>query len=382
MESIFVSHHERVIFLTGIPQLEESKLESVADSNEQFLPAFVRFLNKCDQSGDDDTRYARTTSATPRPMIANWRSIGAVYNVSPRNGNQLPYHYSAYPSETMRDRPSSDLSSLVDDNVQANTSSGNFHQHSFMWHENLNCSKVINSEGDTDFAADITSPPNTTTNSKVASTDSEYSSNEDSFLDRLELNRLRPTALSDLPTADYVNNIMPQTVTVSLLVVVLQLDARRQIEARRSGRRYDLVELLVGDDTRSVFNINIWLKPFAEPSVGLRTPLTGRGTEESFRSVLNSLKVGNMLLLKNIALATWKGNLYGQNLRKRVGSIETEIEVIERRHAGSYAPTSYLEERIRDVQTWATSHVQIMYSPNGDQTERPRPCTFLPPDTQ
>ena len=382
MDNSIDSHYGRVIFLTGAPQIGRIEQENTANLVETYLPAFLRFLDRHDQSRDEGVRKEMTISAPTRPMVAKWRSITVIDNLLPLVDKQFRYRSSARPSKVVPVCLSSDESIGLNEIRLVESPSGDSHENSILSHANLQHSQGIACEDDNDLAIDTLCPSNTTAISNFTCSDSEQSVNEDSIVGKLRNEHLCPTALSDLPTAHDVNRLIPQTVTVSLLVVALKVNFRRQVQARRSSQQFDLVEILVGDDTRGAFNISIWLMPLAAPSLALPSTLKIHSTGEALRSILDLVRVGDVLLLRNIALTTWKGLLYGQNLRRRVGNVETKINIIERKQTESCAWSSHLAKRIVDVQKWATFHVGNMRSLDDDAIEKSQTYAHLPPDTQ
>lgn len=115
--------------------------------------------------------------------------------------------------------------------------------------------------------------------------------------------------LEDVPNANYLNSIQPQTVTVNLIVGIISIAPPRTIKTRR-GADVEIVEILVGDETKSGFGVNFWLHPTdSDPS------------EANCRSVLENLRLQDIVLLRNVALSSFKGKVYGQSLRKDMTKI-------------------------------------------------------------
>ncbi|KAL8958067.1 MAG: hypothetical protein Q9193_004803, partial [Seirophora villosa] len=129
-----------------------------------------------------------------------------------------------------------------------------YYEHSFAAHDT---SQIL---------ATTSSPPSSS--SSAASLPDESAADEDP--DRLALlARFSATVTTDLcsmPTAAYLHSITPQTMTVNLLVGIIALPPARTITTRREkNRTVDLIEMIVGDDTRAGFGVNIWLPP--DPSL-------------------------------------------------------------------------------------------------------------------
>ena len=136
--------------------------------------------------------------------------------------------------------------------------------------------------------------------------------NEISTQEQLVRSRLTSGYLSDIkdiPNAAYLRSITPQTVTVNLVVGVISISQPRTLRTRKGGRTVELVEMLVGDETRAGFGINIWL-----PSPQQNRHSTS-GTED-FRSSVLGLRAQDIALVKNVALSSFRGKVHGQSLRR------------------------------------------------------------------
>lgn len=109
--------------------------------------------------------------------------------------------------------------------------------------------------------------------------------------------------LKDIPNAAYLNSIQPQTMTVNIIIGIISILQPRAIKTRR-GANVELVEILVGDETKSGFGINFWLS--SQPPSG----------ENNIKSFLESLRPQDVILVKNVALSSFRNKVYGQSLRK------------------------------------------------------------------
>lgn len=108
--------------------------------------------------------------------------------------------------------------------------------------------------------------------------------------------------LKDIPSALYLNSIQPQTVTVNIIVGIISLEPPKAIKTRRSADMC-LVEVLVGDNTKSSFGISFWL-PASKPVQG------------EMEAVLSGLRPQDIVLMRNIALSSFRGKVYGHSLRR------------------------------------------------------------------
>ncbi|TAQ87431.1 hypothetical protein B7494_g4270 [Chlorociboria aeruginascens] len=106
------------------------------------------------------------------------------------------------------------------------------------------------------------------------------------------------TNISDIPKAAYLNSIHPQTMTVNIIVGIISIPLPRAIKTRR-GAEVELVEVLVGDETKSGFGVNFWLS-----------------SGQELKLVLEGLRPQDVVLMRNVALSCFRGKVYGQSLRK------------------------------------------------------------------
>lgn len=191
------------------------------------------------------------------------------------------------------------------------------------------------------------------------------------------------TDMRALPSAVYLRSIEPQTMTVNLIIGIMTLSPTRLVTVGRrwgQGREMQLLELLVGDDTKAGFEITIWL------SNGSRTD---EGNALKFQ--MQRLRPRDVILLRNVALRAYQGRVHGQSLRRDV----TKAHLVHRRKLddsdpeGMYSTKALLDsdgtdpivKKVRRVSQWLMDFV-------GDDmpdTLRDGPVTrraVLPPDTQ
>lgn len=142
--------------------------------------------------------------------------------------------------------------------------------------------------------------------------------------------RLTHTLLKDLasvPSASYLRSIQPQTMTVNVVVGIIALPPAVTVIAGRRwgrGREVDLVEMLVGDDSKSAFGFSVWLAHAEE--INHATSET-----DSLRISLSKLQRGDVILIQSMALGTFRGKVHGQSLRRST----TKIELLYRRGWGN-----------------------------------------------
>ncbi|KAL8945514.1 MAG: hypothetical protein Q9222_007939, partial [Ikaeria aurantiellina] len=64
------------------------------------------------------------------------------------------------------------------------------------------------------------------------------------------------TDLKDIPSAAYLHSINPQTMTVNVLIGIIAIPPARTIITRKDKREVQLVEMIVGDETKAGFGVN------------------------------------------------------------------------------------------------------------------------------
>ncbi|KAL9045281.1 MAG: hypothetical protein Q9214_001653 [Letrouitia sp. 1 TL-2023] len=140
------------------------------------------------------------------------------------------------------------------------------------------------------------------------------------------LNRLITTPLitdiSSLPSASYLSSIAPQTLSLDLIVGLLEVPENPRTVTTRRGGTVDLLEFLCGDETSAGFGISMWLSApplhsddgmkFGDLSSILRF---GKNKNKDLRAQVQWLRRGDVVLMKNVGMSCWRGTVYGQSLR-------------------------------------------------------------------
>lgn len=190
------------------------------------------------------------------------------------------------------------------------------------------------------------------------------------------------TDLRRVPNARHLQSIHPQTMTINVLAGVISIQPPRTVRVRRSGAEMDIVEVLVGDDTRAGFSISFWL-----------TPVDSQRSFQSFtrlglRGRLNELRVGDVVLVSHIALHEFRGNVYGQSLSRRITRNNTSLTILSDHVGGLSGPNATKLERVRN---WSRNFVgqrrraedspEILRS-SISKRRRSEMEEELPPDTQ
>ncbi|KAI4088462.1 MAG: hypothetical protein LQ344_006043 [Seirophora lacunosa] len=199
-------------------------------------------------------------------------------------------------------------------------------------------SEILTQYYEHSFAAHDTSQILPVTSSLPSSSPSAASSRDESTANEdpthlALLARFSNTVTTDLrsmPTAAYLHSITPQTMTVNLLVGIIALPPARTITTRREkSRTVDLIEMIVGDDTRAGFGVNIWLPPDHHPPPPLQQQQLHLGEQ------IRHLRPRDVVLMRNVALTSFRGKVYGQSLRRGMTSVEvvwrSRVEAGERK---------------------------------------------------
>lgn len=259
-----------------------------------------------------------------------------------------------------------------------------FYDHSFAIHENVASSQIDVQDLENRAAADLTLATDT---SFLTSTTGSYSFGSPaspSCVTKPLPTIRRLTSLKDIPNASYINSISPQTMTVDLIVGIISIPAPQFIKTRRGGLEVELVEMIVGDETRAGFGINFWLPPRHDAKG--RSPL-----KNELRKALENLRLQDVVLMRNVALSTFRGKVYGQSLRKDM----TKLDLLYRNLAGLddkdsvYKPDFSIDRnktdphviKARGVQEWVMQFVGSTRKPETVTRKGPQKQT-LPPDTQ
>lgn len=379
----------RLIFLTGAPDASALQWEDQILVTS-LLPAFA---------ADEDERQAaaRISAIESKPV---WRHVpqqcqlrapvlfqpagtpfGARYDPVADLGASLFLSTSSLASS---DAGPDDGTGHIPSSRSEGDIISEFYDHSFAIHEEISSSQI-------DFQ-DTTSEtgfePSATNSSPSFITSTFYSTSFDSEASLLHKAGPIPAIggirnLQDIPDASYLNSISPQTMTVNVIVGIISISGPRSIRTRREGKEMQLVEMLVGDETKAGFSINFWL-PHPE------RPALGQKTETELGRILAKLRQQDILLIRNIALSTFRGKVYGQSLRRELTKTHllhrTLVEDNERARSCRLTDaeeTSSQGTKTRRVSEWVLKFVgsDVVSGPvrgHGKSDRR----KILPPDTQ
>lgn len=129
--------------------------------------------------------------------------------------------------------------------------------------------------------------------------------------------------VEDIPSARQVLDLGPQTITVNLIVGIISIAQPRSVTTRW-GTTLSLIEVLVGDDTKSGFGVTFWL--------------SGAGAEES---QVARLRRQDVVLIRNVALHVFQNKVYGQSMRRGL----TQIHPLWSRHGRAHYSTRDLARK-------------------------------------
>lgn len=160
---------------------------------------------------------------------------------------------------------------------------------------------------------------------------------------------LKLTALGALPSVAHLRRIYPQTPTPNFMCVLTAPPEDREVFVKKGAYRMRLREIVVADDTRSDFKITFWQRPKVDDS------------PNSLSHVLQRVKPGDILLLRNIALNAFREDVYGQSLNPSIARVQTSIEILmssggisSRQLAALPGPVVAAFMRVKK---WASAHV-------------------------
>jgi hypothetical protein len=199
----------------------------------------------------------------------------------------------------------------------------------------------------------------------------------------------RLSNLEDIPNAAYLRSIVPQTMTVNLIVGILGINPPRRVRTRQPKRDMDIVELIVGDETRTGFGVTFWL-PASED-------VSGSGDDGPGQEVAG-LRPRDIVLVRSVGLSSFRERVYGQSLRKGL----TKIDLLHRQSidasdpGGMYSSKAIITAskdnsplmKVQRVREWLVNYVGVgTHRVGGDpggmlRGHRLLHPRHLPPDTQ
>lgn len=309
MSSLNHPMHGGLIFFTGAP------LSKALQWDDQHLtvPSLKAFQDK--------RRDTRQDSANPNDQPA-WRILplkakhltsgltqASDYTERPLSNEHEDNETSFPTANDIESLPNdsfqtNDLESLSSDDNSEDVAS-QFYDQSFTIYEEIPASQVI--EADSMVVSDPKPPP-------------EILEQEASLRVKPKPSSRHLSTLQDVPNASYLRTLEPQTMTIDLVVGILQISQPRWIKTRKYNRWVELVEMTVADETQAGFGVTIWLPPLSSPKA------KKAGENNNIRSRVTSLRPRDVVLTKNVALTSFGAKVHGQSMR----SANTSVDLLYR----------------------------------------------------
>jgi hypothetical protein len=228
-----------------------------------------------------------------------------------------------------------------------------FLEHSLTFHDTLLSSQVAQ-----DTVADQTISSSSFLTTSFGTSASELSSpsrtNETTLILQIP-QKMAITPLGSLPSAQHLRSIYPQTPTPNVLCVLMAPPERREVFVRKGGYNMDLYEITVADDTMSGFKVTFWLRPPRESNNEQSS------AQYPLLRTLEDVRVGAILLLRNIALTAFRDTVHGQSLNPSIARARTTIDVLMKSNGSSIAKLDglpdVLVQSFQRVKRWAKIHV-------------------------
>ena len=306
----------RVIFLTGAPlpsSLGWTEVELCAPLQPGFIERLPGSFSGISATNDNDKAPSWRSLPLEKPHLPTGLTQMSRepqqfddYDYSNDETSFLSAAELSYSSTGPNEYPSEHSQFSDSDKEDIYTQ---YYEHSFALHENIPSSQIVGVDSlDDSFTTD---PEDV---SIAFSTISQSHHQEIHQLARSKLTSSHLTDLKDLPNATYLRSITPQTMTVNLVVGIISIPQPRTIKTRKRGHSIDLVEILVGDDTKSGFGINIWLPPSSHSA--------HKDSSDLLRNQTSHLRPQDVILAKTIALSSFRGKVYGQSLRRGMTTLD------------------------------------------------------------
>lgn len=332
-------------FYTGAPSSSELDWEE-----ERLLSRFNspvrRYLGE-----------AQAPSSTPFTQIgANWREV-------PLDGKL--FHQTPKAKVTARQfaKPASNGSPIAlvseqtffdaDDVHQQQGHASDFLERSFAVHAGIQSSQIAPHEDDEE---EETTFVTTTSFSTDLSEESEVLTLHTPPAKKIVSFSGPITNIRAIPDAAHLHIIRPQTVTINLIVGVVNVAPAKTVHVRKGNYSMDVVEMLVGDETKAGFNISSWLPPLESQ----------KAEQNDLRRSLMGLRAQDIVLIQCVALSTFNGVVFGQSLNRRSTKNTTRITLLHRDSHSlgdglmdlqSSMLSSSIAGKLQRVKDWVTAFV-------------------------
>ncbi|KAF2830347.1 hypothetical protein CC86DRAFT_160313 [Ophiobolus disseminans] len=271
------------------------------------------------------------------------------------------------------------------------TAADDFLEHSLIFHDTLLSSQVAQ---DTVVDTTISSSSFLTTSFATTASDPSSPNRVDGHTLILHVPpKMAITSIGLFPTSHHLRSIYPQTPTPNTICVLMAPPERREVIVRKGGFKMHLYELSVGDGTMAGFKVTFWLRP------PRKDDNEQSNMQQSLFRTLEDVNVGDILLLRNIALTSFRETVYGQSLNPTIARVRTTIDVLMKSNGVSVGRLDGLPAAVHEtfmrVKRWARIHVVTADNGpkkrRGSSTRRDKPGKrhltssahdeFLPPDT-
>lgn len=326
-------------------------------------------------------------NAIKEDQPSRWRVVTPPNNYS-QNFTPNDNHDISHQASFLRMGAIERYTGLQESMSQGSDLSSHFYDYSFALHEGTDFLDLSNSVSydDTEEHPDNTSIDDT----KNGSYNTDQAGNEGNGTSG-EVPSIQPGHLSDLediPSATYLLSLSPQTIVVNLIVAVITILPRKRVRTRW-GYFMDILELVVGDETKTGFGITCWLPPTDEPGQETTSKIP-------FERSLAALRPCDIVVVRSVALGTFRGQVYGQSLRHN----RTTIDLLHRKpvdlidDGGSLSKKALsnitddsdkLLDKVRRVADWISTFTApdpaSLLAKRDAMSGQNKPV-FLPPDSQ
>ncbi|PGG96445.1 hypothetical protein GX51_07814 [Blastomyces parvus] len=194
--------------------------------------------------------------------------------------------------------------------------------------------------------------------------------------------------LKDIPSATYLHSISPRMIPINLIVAIITIYPRKRVRTRW-GYETDVVELVVGDETRSGFQITCWLS--------LKGGESRNGVKPGLDGSICGLRPRDIVLFRSVALNSFRGKVYGQSLKGNMTKVDLlhrapvdpsdeeglfTAQILADRTSDSH-PQLVKVRRVRDwILNFISPHIYGKVGQSSSRLGVPRDERCLPPDTQ
>ncbi|KAI1493882.1 hypothetical protein F5X96DRAFT_619720 [Biscogniauxia mediterranea] len=319
----------KVIILVGAPETAHLDWKE-SELLNNFLEPIAKF-SQLEQSSE--TRILESELCST-PDTAVWRSLPLkkerlATGFSQTHNIDCEYHGNPTFFTTVSDP--FDNTSMLTDEDQSRSILNQFFDHSLAIHDDLASSQLpAGTSSSEEYSVDTSGEMTTMLSTQNSSTSTRHQPPQ-----VIESGHL--SDLEDIPDAIYLQSVAPQTITVNLIVGVISIAEPRTVKTRWGTTR-SLIELLVGDETKSGFSVTFWLSSDLDDA----------------SETLRKLRRQDIILLRNVALGVFMKKVHGHSLRKGL----TKVDLLHRRkldrtdQGGLY--------NMKDVSSKKAAHPQLV----------------------